>query len=72
MSSLSRVALVGLQDKTSEVALVLKISRDTPLSNEEVLWLKRIFADTLNLPLSLKVETTPYVPLLIFKKKKLH
>ncbi len=68
----SRIAdfSVVLQDKTSDVALVLKISRDTPLSDEEVLWLRRIFADTLNLPLSLKVETIPYVPLLIFKKEE--
>lgn len=61
---------VVLQDMTSDVSLVLKICRDTPLSDEEVLWLKRIFADALNLPLALKVETIPYVPLLIFKREE--
>jgi uncharacterized hydrophobic protein (TIGR00271 family) len=67
----SRIAdfSVVLQDKTSDVALVLKINRDSPLSDEEILWLKRIFSDALNLPLALKVETVPYVPLLIFKRE---
>ena len=68
----SRIAdfSVVLQDKVPDVALDLKIKRDTPLSEEEILWLKRIFADALNLPVSLKVETVPYVPPLIFMREE--
>jgi uncharacterized hydrophobic protein (TIGR00271 family) len=59
---------VGFNDKTFTVSLIMKIKRDTPLSDEEVSWLKRIFTTELNLPIDLKVETVPFVPLLVFKK----
>jgi outer membrane protein OmpA-like peptidoglycan-associated protein len=57
---------VGFQDKTASVALLLKIRRDTPLSQEEVIWLRRILASDLGFPVELSVETVPFVPLLIF------
>jgi uncharacterized hydrophobic protein (TIGR00271 family) len=58
---------VGFNDKTFTVSLLMKIKRDTPLSEEEVSWLKRIFTAELNLPIDLKVETVPFVPLLVFR-----
>ncbi len=58
---------VGFHDKTLKVSIVLRIKRDKPLSEKEILWLKRIFATELNLPVDLSVETTPFVPLLVFK-----
>ncbi|MDA8084934.1 MAG: TIGR00341 family protein [Nitrospiraceae bacterium] len=67
----SRIASfsVAFDDKTPAVSLLLKIDRDTPLSDDELFRLKSIFADVLDLPLSLSVETVPCVPLLIFEKR---
>ncbi len=60
--------VVGFYGKTYEVSVMLKIMRDKPFSQDEILWMKRIFASDLNLPVDLKVETIPYVPLLYFNK----
>ena len=59
---------VSFHDKSLKVSMQMKIMRDTPLSEEETLWLKRILATDLNMPVDLTVETVPFVPLLIFRK----
>jgi len=59
---------VSFHDKSLRVSMQMKIMRDTPLSEEETLWLKRILATDLNMPVDLTVETVPFVPLLIFRK----
>ncbi|BCB95429.1 membrane protein [Dissulfurispira thermophila] len=59
---------VGFHDKTLKVSISMKIKRDAPLSDEEILWLKRIFATDLNIPVDVSIETIPFVPLLVFQK----
>jgi uncharacterized hydrophobic protein (TIGR00271 family) len=59
---------VGFNDKSFAVSVVMKVKRDKPLSEDEVLWLRRILATDLNVPVALSVETVPFVPLLIFQK----
>ncbi len=59
---------VGFNDKSFAVSVMMKVKRDKPLSEDEVLWLKRVLATDLNVPVDLSVETVPFVPLLIFKK----
>ena len=61
---------VGFHDKIVKVSINMKIIKDTPLSDEEIGWLRRIFADDLNLPVDLSVETVPFVPLLVFEKRE--
>jgi uncharacterized hydrophobic protein (TIGR00271 family) len=61
---------VGFNDKSFTVAVMMKVKRDKPLSEDEVLWLKRVLATDLNVPVDLSVETVPFVPLLIFQKGK--
>lgn len=59
---------VGFHDKTSTVSIALKIKKDIRLTEKEINILKKIFSSELNLPVDLKVETVPLIPLLIFKK----
>lgn len=59
---------VGFSDKTSSVSIVLKIKRDEPLTDEAVRWLNRIFTDSLNQAVDLKVEAVPFVPPILFNK----
>lgn len=59
---------VGFHDKTLKVSINMKIKKDSPLSEEEILWLRKIFSTDLNLPVDLSVETVPFVPLLVFNK----
>lgn len=59
---------VGFHDKIFKVAISMKIKRDTPLSEEEILWLKKMLSSELNLPVDLSIETIPLVPLLVFNK----
>ncbi|MEK7845470.1 MAG: TIGR00341 family protein, partial [Nitrospinota bacterium] len=61
---------VGFSGKASAVLITLKIRRDEPLSEEAILWLRRMLTDELNLPVELKVETIPFVPPLIFDKNE--
>ncbi len=70
MISPSRIAdfQVGFYDKSFKVSLAMKIVRDSPISNEEMLWIKNIIATDLNLPVDLSIETVPFVPLIVFKK----
>ena len=57
----------GFNDKSEVLSVSLKMRRDTPFSDMEILWLQRTMADYLNLPVELHVETVPFVPLLVFK-----
>jgi uncharacterized hydrophobic protein (TIGR00271 family) len=59
---------VSFHNKTVTVSIALKIKRDTPVTDEEHLWLKRMLATELNLPVDLSIETVPFVPLLVFKR----
>jgi uncharacterized hydrophobic protein (TIGR00271 family) len=59
---------LAFNDKNVGVSIKLNIRKDTPLSREEIEWLKKMFADDLNLPVDLSVETLPFVPLLAFEK----
>lgn len=59
---------VGFHDKTFKVVISMKLKKDAPVTEDEILWLRRIFAMDLNLPVDLQVETIPFVPLLVFKK----
>jgi uncharacterized hydrophobic protein (TIGR00271 family) len=58
---------VSFSGTSPGVNISLKIRRDTPLSDEQILWMKRFLAADLDIPLDLKVETIPFVPLLAFK-----
>ena len=58
---------VGFTGKTPGIVIAMKIKRDTPLSEQERLWLARMFAFELGLPVELNVETDPFVPPLVFK-----
>jgi uncharacterized hydrophobic protein (TIGR00271 family) len=62
--------VVGFHDKTFTVSILMKIRRDTPISDEERLWLKRLLSAELNLPVELSIETTPFVPMLVFERGK--
>jgi uncharacterized hydrophobic protein (TIGR00271 family) len=59
---------VGFNNRTKNISIVLTIKRDAPLSEEETLWLTRIFASNFNLPVDLSVETIPFIPPLTFQK----
>lgn len=61
-------AVLGFHDKGSQVFITLKIRRDTPLSNDQVSWLQKVFVSSLKTPVNLNVETTPFVPLLVYRK----
>jgi uncharacterized hydrophobic protein (TIGR00271 family) len=59
---------VGFHDKTFKVSIAMKIKKDAPLTEEEINWLKRMFAADLGIPVDLSIETVPFVPLLVFDK----
>jgi uncharacterized hydrophobic protein (TIGR00271 family) len=58
---------VGFSEKTPGAEVVLKVKRDTPFTDEEALWLKRLLSGNLNMPVDLKVETEPFIPPLVFQ-----
>lgn len=58
---------VGFSDKSPDVAILLKIRRDTPLSAEQIDWIRRMLVSDLHLPVDLRVETVPFVPPLVFR-----
>jgi uncharacterized hydrophobic protein (TIGR00271 family) len=57
----------GFKDKSAALSVFLKIRRDTPFSDTETLWLQRTMSEDLNLPVDLRIETVPFIPLLVFK-----
>ena len=60
--------LVGFHDKTVTVSITMKLRRDTPVTDEEQLWLKRLLESELGIPVELTIETVPFVPPLVFKR----
>jgi len=60
-------ATLGFHDKALPISITLTIQRDTPLSDEQVSWLKKVFESNLKIPIDLSVETAPYVPPLVYK-----
>lgn len=54
--------------KEVPITVNLKIKRDNLLSDSEIQWLKRMLSEDLGHPVVLKVETIPFVPLLVFKR----
>lgn len=48
----------------------MKIKLDTPVSNDERLWIERMISSDLNLPVNLRIETIPFVPEIVFEKNK--
>jgi uncharacterized hydrophobic protein (TIGR00271 family) len=59
---------VGFHDKGNQVSILLKVKRDTPLLDDQVSWLQKVFVSSFKVPVDLSVETIPFVPPLIFKK----
>jgi uncharacterized hydrophobic protein (TIGR00271 family) len=57
---------VGFHDKATTVSITMNIKRDRTFSEEEIIWLKRLLSTDLNMPVDLSVETSPFVPLLVF------
>jgi len=58
---------VGFHENSPGVSIGVQIKRDSPLSEEEVVWLSRLYVAELNLPVDLSVATVPFIPLLVFK-----
>jgi uncharacterized hydrophobic protein (TIGR00271 family) len=56
----------GFNDKSPEVSIGFTIKRDDPLSDEQILLLRRLIADELGLPVRLTVENRPFVQPLVF------
>lgn len=61
---------VGFNDKTFNISIAMKIKRDSPLSGDEILWLKNFLSSDLNVPVDIAVETVPFVPILIFNNSE--
>ncbi len=60
--------MVGYHAKSDALSITLKIKRDSPVTDEEQLWIKRMLSSELNLPVDLSIETVPYVPVLVFRR----
>jgi uncharacterized hydrophobic protein (TIGR00271 family) len=58
---------VTFHENSPILSVFCKVRRDAPFSDAEKLWMQRMLARDLNLQLELRVETTPFVPLLLFK-----
>ena len=59
---------VGFNDTSVTVSIGLTIRRDDPLSDDQILLISRLIADEIGLPVKLTVESSPFVPPLVFKK----
>jgi uncharacterized hydrophobic protein (TIGR00271 family) len=57
---------VGFPSHGAEVSLFLLISRDYPLSGDEVRILEKLVTAEIGVQVSLRVETVPFIPPLIF------
>jgi flagellar motor protein MotB len=58
---------IGFNDKSFRLSIYLTIKRDDPLSDDQILLLKRMIAEELGLPVELMVENRPFVGPLVFK-----
>lgn len=48
--------------------MTLKIKRDTPISEEQVQWLRKMLETDLSTPVELSIEISPFVQPLVFDK----
>ncbi len=58
---------IGFNNKTQGIYVIMTVEKDRQFTKEEVSWIKRTISLKLNLPVSIKVYTTPFVQPLIFK-----
>jgi uncharacterized hydrophobic protein (TIGR00271 family) len=61
---------VGFNEKSFTLSIDMKIKRDSPVTAENRVWLERMLASELNLPVDLSIETVPFMPVLIYKRGK--
>jgi hypothetical protein len=61
--------VVGFHDKAFTVSIDMTIRRDRPLGEEERVWMTRMLEAELGLPVDLRVETEPFVPVLRFTRR---
>lgn len=59
---------VGFGDRSPELFLLLKTRRDSPLTEQEIRRMERLFSSELRVPVRLIVERAPVIPLLVFKR----
>lgn len=59
---------IGFQEKIPYIFLTLKIKRDTPISEEQVQWLRKMLETDLSTPVELSIEISPFVQPLVFDK----
>ena len=59
---------VRFHNRGNQASILLKVKRDTPLLDEQVSWLQRVFVSSLKVPVDLSVETVPFVPPLVYRK----
>lgn len=57
---------LGLPGREASVSLSLVITRDYPMSGDEVRILERLTAEALGVPVRLRVDTIPFIPPLVF------
>jgi len=57
---------VGFLGKGNQISIHLRMLKDSPLSDDQVLWLNKLCATDLKIPVVLSIETVPFVPLLHF------
>ncbi|NPU85930.1 MAG: TIGR00341 family protein [Syntrophaceae bacterium] len=57
---------MGYHDKGQQVTVLLKVKRDVSISAEETLWLQKVFSSDLKAPVSLSIETVPFIQPQIF------
>lgn len=58
---------VGFSSRGSGTYLALRINRDYPLSGDEARLLENLVSSELGVPVTLRVETVPFVPALVFQ-----
>jgi uncharacterized hydrophobic protein (TIGR00271 family) len=61
---------VSFNEKSFTISVDMKIKRDSPVTKENRVWIERMLASELNLPVDLSIETVPFVPVLIYKRGK--
>lgn len=61
---------VGFHEKSFTISISVKIRRDSPVTRENKVWIARMLASELNLPVDLSIETVPFVPVLNYRRGK--
>jgi uncharacterized hydrophobic protein (TIGR00271 family) len=62
---------VGFHDKSFSISINTKIKCDSPITEENRVWIERMLTSDLSLPIDLSIETVPFVPLLMYKSGKM-